>query len=260
MALIIPLTIETIYLKNDMYGFSKANDPGHDLEVHRAQYPNIKDSERKVISILGVGGLLFVPVFRQITGLAPFMGVVFVTGVLWLVTEFIYGRRLYYGKKDVMKVRVKKVIQQIDINSLMFFFGILMSVAVLEVSGALGIAANALDQHLHNIPLIAGSIGVLSSIVDNVPLVAASIGMYPIADPATVEAGSYVANFVTDGLFWQMIAYCAGVGGSLLIIGSAAGVVAMGMEKITFGWYLKHITWKALLGYLAGMLVYLWLN
>lgn len=260
MALIIPLTIETIYLKNDMYGFSKANDPGHDLEVHRAQYPNIKDSERKVISILGVGGLLFVPVFRQITGLAPFMGVVFVTGVLWLVTEFIYGRRLYYGKKDVMKVRVKKVIQQIDINSLMFFFGILMSVAVLEVSGALGIAANALDQNLHNIPLIAGSIGVLSSIIDNVPLVAACIGMYPITDPATVEAGSYVANFVTDGAFWQMIAYCAGVGGSLLIIGSAAGVVAMGMEKITFGWYLKHISWKALLGYLAGMLVYLLLN
>jgi Na+/H+ antiporter NhaD/arsenite permease-like protein len=256
-ALLVPLIIETIYLRKDAYGFSKVPNPAHDLEVHRAQYPNITDSERKIISILGVGGLLFVPVFRQITGLAPFMGVVFVTGVLWLVTELIYGRKIYYGKKDVQKVRIKKVIQLIDLNSLMFFFGILMSVAVLEVSGALGMAANALDKNLHNIPLIAGSIGVLSSIIDNVPLVAASIGMYPIADPTTVQAGSYISNFVTDGEFWQLIAYCAGIGGSLLIIGSAAGVVAMGMEKISFGWYLKHISWKALLGYLAGMMVYM---
>jgi Na+/H+ antiporter NhaD/arsenite permease-like protein len=139
----------------------------------------------------------------------------------------------------------------------MFFFGILMSVGVLEEAGALQSAAKFLDLHMHNIPLIAGTIGIFSSVIDNVPLVAASIGMYPLSDPAIVQAGSYLSNFLLNGEFWQLIAYCAGVGGSLLIIGSAAGVVAMGTEKISFIWYLKHITWTAFLGYIAGMAVYL---
>lgn len=258
VALLIPLIIETFSLKENKtpHETSKAVK---NLELDKSAYPDISDTERKIISILGVGGLLFVPVFRKITGLAPFMGIVLVTGVLWMITEIIYGRTKYNKKENIQKIRVQNVIHKIDLNSLMFFFGILMSVAVLEEAGALSIAAKALDIHLHNIPLIAGAIGVLSSIIDNVPLVAASIGMYPIVDPTTVQAGSYMSNFVLDGNFWQLIAYCAGVGGSLLIIGSAAGVVAMGTENISFIWYMKHISWKAFLGYLAGMLVYLFI-
>ena len=150
--------------------------------------------------------------------------------------------------------RVPRVISHIDMPSILFFLGILMAVAVLQSTGILGTAAEWLDREVHNIYVINILLGVLSSIVDNVPLVAAAMGMYPIADPGST---GYLAHFVVDGTFWEFLSYCAGVGGSILIIGSAAGVIAMGLEKISFGWYLKHISWLALLGYLAGAVVYI---
>ena len=183
------------------------------------------------------------------------MGVLLVMGLLWFITEIIYKK--HNEIKESRKLRIPKVIKVVDLPTVLFFFGILMAVGALQEEGLLQQFANTLDSATQNVYLITGTIGVLSSIVDNVPLVAAAMGMYPLADPNVVEAGTYAAAFVQDGLFWELLAYCAGVGGSLLIIGSAAGVVAMGMTKISFGWYLKHITWRAFLGYLAGILVYI---
>ena len=137
--------------------------------------------------------------------------------------------------------------------SILFFLGILMAVAVLQCTGILSDVASFLDEKIHNVYWIGLILGVLSAIVDNVPLVAGVMGMYPVADPA---ATGYAANFVVDGTFWELMSYCAGVGGSILIIGSAAGVIVMGLEKISFGWYLKKFSWVALLGYLSGAAVY----
>jgi len=140
----------------------------------------------------------------------------------------------------------------------MFFFDILMVVGALKEQGILAASSAFLDKYISNEYLTTGIIGILSSIIDNVPLVAAAMGMYPVADPLTVEAGTYAASFVQNGTFWELLAFCAGTGGSLLIIGSAAGIVSMGLTNINFGWYLKNITWRAFLGYIAGMLIY-WL-
>ena len=149
--------------------------------------------------------------------------------------------------------RIPKVISRVDMPSILFFLGILMAVAVLQSTGVLAWLAKVLDENVHNVYIIDVMLGILSSIVDNVPLVAGTIGMYPVADSA---ATGYAANFVVDGTFWELLSYCAGVGGSILIIGSAAGVIAMGLEKISFGWYLKRFSGLALLGYLAGALTY----
>ena len=208
-----------------------------------------------IISLVGVLGLVSVPVFKSATGLPPFMGVLFVMGLLWFITEIIYKK--HDEIKESKKLRIPKVIKVVDIPTVLFFFGILMAVGALQEQGLLKQFANLLDSATQNVYLITGIIGVLSSIIDNVPLVAAAMGMYPLADPNLVEAGTYAAAFVQDGIFWELLAYCAGVGGSLLIIGSAAGIVAMGMTKISFGWYFKNITWRAFLGYLAGILVYI---
>lgn len=137
--------------------------------------------------------------------------------------------------------------------SILFFLGILLAVAVLEHTGILAATAAWLDAEVHNVYIINVLLGIMSSIFDNVPLVAGVMGMYPLEDPTAV---GYAANFVQDGIFWEFLSYCAGVGGSLLIIGSAAGVIAMGLEKMNFGWYLKHFTIPALIGYLAGGRLY----
>ncbi len=211
----------------------------------------ISRSERMVIFLLGVGGLVFVPVFKTLTHLPPFIGMLFVLGVLWVYTEIFYnGKRLAHAKEH----RLPKVISRIDMPSILFFLGILMAVAVLEASGILEATAVWLDENVHDIYIINVLLGILSSIFDNVPLVAGVMGMYPVEDPGAV---GYAASFVQDGVFWEFLSYCAGVGGSLLIIGSAAGVIAMGLEKINFGWYLKKFTLPALLGYLAGAGVYI---
>jgi Na+/H+ antiporter NhaD/arsenite permease-like protein len=201
-------------------------------------------NQRKIIFLLGVGGLIFVPIFKTLTHLPPFMGILLVLGVLWTVTE-VFHRRLEQNEDDTMAKRVSDLLSKIDLSTIMFFLGILMAVAVLQEIGVLTAMGEGLNEAFAgNYYLINGIIGVLSSIVDNVPLVAGCMGMYPVAADGAMAI---------DGIFWQLLAYCAGVGGSMLIIGSAAGVVVMGLEKISFGWYLKKITWIAFVGYLAGI-------
>lgn len=204
--------------------------------------------QRNIIFWLGVGGLIFVPIFKSITHLPPFMGILLVLGVLWTVTEIFHHNT---SEDDTMAKRVSDLLSRIDLSTIMFFLGILMAVAVLQEIGVLTALGSGLnDVFVGNYYVINGIIGVLSSIVDNVPLVAGCMGMYPVAETGAMAV---------DGIFWQLLAYCAGVGGSMLIIGSAAGVVVMGLEKITFGWYMKRITWIAFVGYLAGIVVY-WLQ
>jgi len=202
--------------------------------------------QRRIIFFLGVGGLMFVPIFRYLTDLPPYMGILLVLGVLWTATE-IFHRRMHLGE-DSMSARVIALLRKIDMGTILFFLGILMAVGCLAEIGVLTAMGRGLDSVSGgNHYLVTGIIGVFSSIVDNVPLVAGCMGMYPIAP---------TGDMAVDGIFWQLLAYCAGVGGSMLIIGSAAGVVVMGLEKITFGWYMKRITWVAFVGYLAGILVY----
>ena len=204
-------------------------------------------SQRKLIFFLGVGGLIFVPIFKTITHLPPFVGILLVLGILWTVTESMY-RHLEHDDSDGMQKRVSRMLTRIDMSTILFFLGILMAVGALQTIGALAQLGEGLNVWFDgNHYLVTGIIGVLSSIVDNVPLVAGCMGMYPV---------QAVGDMAVDGIFWQLLAYCAGVGGSMLIIGSAAGVVVMGLEKITFGWYMKHISWVAFLGYIAGIVSY----
>ncbi|MBQ7984627.1 MAG: sodium:proton antiporter, partial [Bacteroidales bacterium] len=198
--------------------------------------------QSKVVLFTGVGFLVFTPVFKTITHLPPYMGILLGLGVLWVVTELMHK----HSPEVYQKMNIGNIITRVDTPSVLFFLGILMAVACLSDAGHLKLLAQSLDS-LGNFYLTDLIIGVLSSIVDNVPLVAAAMGMYDIAS---------VGHFGVDGAFWEFLAYCAGTGGSLLIIGSAAGVAVMGMEKIDFVWYLKHISIWALLGYLAGAGVY----
>lgn len=199
--------------------------------------------ERNLVFFLGVGGLLFVPVFKTLAHMPPFMGVMLGLGVLWVVTELIHAR---HGSSERGELMVTAVLRRIDMPSVLFFFGILIAVAALQVAGHLTLLAATLDRAFGDIYLINAVIGVLSAVVDNVPLVAAAMGMYPMT------------QFPQDHLFWELLAYCAGTGGSLLIIGSAAGVAAMGIVHMDFMWYLKKITVPALIGYLGGLATF-WL-
>lgn len=202
--------------------------------------------------ILGVAGLLFVPIFKSFTHMPPFVGMLLALGLLWIYTEIFYNRRRHIpGSRQY---RMPQIIQRIDLSSILFFLGILMAVDVLDAAGILSGTADWLDEKIHNVYIINMVLGLLSSVFDNVPLVAGVMGMYPVVDPSAV---GYMANFVQDGIFWEFLSYCAGVGGSMLIIGSAAGVIAMGLEKISFGWYMKHFTLPALVGYLCGAGVYI---
>ena len=210
----------------------------------------------RAVLYTGIAGLLFVPIFKSITGLPPYVGMMFSLGAVWSATEWAYGRKR--NIEEDAKNRVSKVLKNIDMSTILFFLGILMAVAGLQSAGILSSAANFLDRNIHEVFSIASVVGVLSSIIDNVPLVAACMGMYPVADAASVAMTldpSYAEMFMPDGLFWLLLTYCAGVGGSILIIGSAAGVVAMGLEKIDFAWYLKNISLMALAGYAAGIAV-----
>ncbi|MCW5897728.1 MAG: sodium:proton antiporter NhaD [Flavobacteriales bacterium] len=205
---------------------------------------NVTEGERKLVFTLGVGALLFVPVFKAVTHLPPFMGVMLGLGVLWVVTEVIHMRHGVDKRGDLM---VTAVLRRIDMPSVLFFLGILVAVAGLQVAGHLTLLAQGLDHSFGgDIYLINGAIGVLSSIVDNVPLVAAAMGMYPMT------------IYPPDHLFWELLALCAGTGGSLLIIGSAAGVAAMGILHIDFIWYIKRMMIPAAIGYFGGMATF-WL-
>ncbi len=204
--------------------------------------------ERNLIFYIGIGALIFVPVFKNITHLPPFMGMMFSLAVIWIAAELIHRKK---AQEDRKRFSVAATLQKIDTASVLFFLGILLAVAALQEIGHLKSLAQILNDSLGNIYAINVAIGLLSSIIDNVPLVAAAQGMYDIA-----PAGDFAAN----GVFWQFLAYCAGTGGSCLIIGSAAGVAVMGLEKIDFIWYLKKIGWLAVLGYFAGVAVYILLH
>jgi Na+/H+ antiporter NhaD/arsenite permease-like protein len=186
---------------------------------------------------LGIVSLLFVPIFKTVTHLPPYMGVLLGLGVMWVITEMIHS-----GKDEEEKglLSVNHALRKIDTPSILFFLGILLSIAALQATGVLTDLAETMNNSIGNIKIITISIGLLSAIVDNVPLVAAAQGMYSLE------------QYPTGHFFWEFLAYCAGTGGSCLIIGSAAGVAAMGIEKIEFFWYMKKIGWLALLGYLAG--------
>ena len=204
--------------------------------------------ERTLILVLGVSCLLFVPVFKTLTHLPPYMGMLFGLSILWFTTEIIHKSK---APEEKSRFSVFYALEKIDTPSILFFLGILSAVASLESIGVLHELAHWLDHTINNNTVVVLIIGVLSAIVDNVPLVAASMGMYPI-DP--VGSGS---AFVQDGFFWQFVAYCAGTGGSMLIIGSAAGVAVMGIERIDFIWYLRKFCLLAFIGYLAGAFTYL---
>ena len=240
VSMIIPAWLLSLSLKGEMAVDSKMEAAAGGV--------GFTEKQRKVIFLLGVGGLIFVPIFKTITHLPPFVGILLVLGVLWTVTEVFYHNLKNAIDTTGMKKRVHNMLSRIDMSTILFFLGILMAVACLETIGALHMLGDGLDSVFNgNHYLVTGIIGVLSSIVDNVPLVAGCMGMYPLAE---------TGDLAVDGIFWQLLAYCAGVGGSMLIVGSAAGVVVMGLEKITFGWYMKRISWVVFAGYMAGILVY----
>ena len=238
----VPVLIVGSTLKGDITR-PESENRGVEVPVHL----------RRLILIMGIAALIFVPIFKTITHLPPYLGMLFGLGVLWVTTEIVSRK---YEKEGHKLPTAVSTLEHIDVPTILFFLGILMAVACLKVAGILGDLAGGLNDAFLNINmgdepvgffLIDLIIGVLSSVVDNVPLVAAVMGMYPITDGAL---------FAVNHPFWEFLAYCAGTGGSLLIIGSAAGVAVMGMEKIDFIWYLKNITLKALVGYLAGALVF----
>ena len=239
-AMVVPALLLQYHLHGTL-GSAEQSEEKAVADVHQ-----FSGFERRLIFFFGVGGLLFVPIFHSLTELPPYLGILLVLGLLWTLTEVFYRTKKH--RYSTTKQRVATILRKIDMTTILFFLGILLAVATLKETGVLP----AFGQWLNEVSggnhyLVTGVIGVASSIVDNVPLVAGCMNMYPI------EAAG---DFAQDGVFWQLLAYCAGVGGSMLIIGSAAGVVAMGLEKISFGWYLKNITWVAAVGYFAGIFIY----
>jgi len=240
VSIVVPLAIVSFSMKGEVVRPVKVK--------HEVSFTTYR--ERIIVFSTGVGVLLFVPVFKTITHLPPYMGMLFGLGVLWILTEIIHRSKPHEVSS---KLKVYNILRRVDTPTVLFFLGILSAVACLQSAGHLNVMAGWLNDHLGNVYLINSAIGILSSIVDNVPLVAGSMGMYDIALPG---ATGYSAFFVQDGTFWELLAYCAGTGGSILIIGSAAGVAAMGIEKIDFIWYMKKISLLALLGYVSGILTF----
>lgn len=251
---LVSVVIPAVVCSRILHGIVTA--PGYKDEQSSEKH-YLTGRESVEIFVSGVVLLLLVPAFKALTGLPPYMGMILALGIMWVVTEIMYKHRPDIPSVD--QKRVAKVIREVDMTTILFFLGILMAVSALEGAGVLGGFASVLDGSVHNVYLINILIGLMSAVVDNVPLVAASIGMYPLPDAASVAAAAdpaYAAYFVQDGVFWKLLAFCAGTGGSILIIGSAAGVVAMGLEKINFGWYLRNFSLMALSGYFAGIAVF----
>jgi len=242
VALLVPLLILTFRLKGNVSRPNVSISDGGEATT---------TFERNFIFAAGVLGLLFVPVFKTVTHLPPFMGMMMSLGIMWIITEVLHRSKNHEEKSNLSVI---SVLRKIDSASVLFFLGILLAVAALQEAGHLILTAGFLRTQLNDIYLINIAIGFLSAIVDNVPLVAASMGMYEIQPDNVTDAWDIA--FKQDGKFWQFLAYCAGTGGSALIIGSAAGVAVMGLEKIDFVWYLKKISLLAIAGYLAGAGVY----
>ena len=249
VSVIVPAVILSFFLKGKLSMSRKS------LEADGRRSIGVTARESVLIFCIGVGGLLFVPVFRFLTGLPPFMGILLILALLWVVTEFIFKQRKYKDIPSSELPDVSALLHKIDLSTILFFLGILTTVAALSEVGILKSAGIYLDRVSDGNPyLVTAAIGFLSAVVDNVPLVAGCMGMYDVA-----AAGPGVDMYGVDGVFWQLLAYTGGIGGSMLIIGSAAGVVVMGLQKISFGWYLRHFSWIACLGFLAGILTY-WLQ
>ncbi len=229
LSMIVPLSIIFFWIKGHFQKMSNSNQ--------QSTVPNL---EKNVVFFTGISALVFVPVFKSITHLPPFIGMLFGLSVLWIVTELLNRNRAHEEK-----ITVTNALRKIDIPSILFFLGILIAVTGLESTGLLSRLAAHLMSSVGNLKIIAMALGVLSAIIDNVPLVAASMGMYDLQ------------TYPADHYFWELIAYCAGTGGSILIIGSAAGVAAMGIGKVDFFWYLKNISLVALIGYLSGAFLYI---
>jgi Na+/H+ antiporter NhaD/arsenite permease-like protein len=230
--LIIPLVIASIGLKGNFTPLGEIESKGSSTTAF----------EGILLFCMGLGALIFVPIFKFITGLPPYMGILFGLAVLWLVTEFLHMEK---NEEDKSGLTVSSALHKIDAASILFFLGILLAVACLESTGILEKLAHRLTFFIVSDKIIVVILGLFSAVIDNVPLVAASMGMYSLQ------------TYPTDHYFWEFLAYCAGTGGSCLIIGSAAGVVAMGIEKINFIWYLKKISLLALIGYFTGVFIYL---
>jgi len=236
---LVPLIYLTFRLKGNVARSEKIELTEHTLDP-------TTHFERKLIFYMGVCGLLFVPFFKTITHLPPYVGMLLALGVLWITTEIIHKSKNHEQKSQLSVIGVLK---KVDVPTIYFFLGILLAVASLQSAGQLDIVATYLDKTFDgDIYIINMIIGLLSAIVDNVPLVAGAMGMYDIAP---------MGDFGVDGKFWEFLAYCSGTGGSVLIIGSAAGVAVMGILKIDFIWYLKNISLLALMGYLAGAATYI---
>ena len=230
ICVIVPLCIVSFRMKGNLEPMDESNDSKEKVD-------SLSKQHKTIVFVLGIGALIFVPIFKTITHLPPFMGMLLSLGVMWAITELMHSDK---DQTDKTALSVKSALERVDTPSIMFFVGILLAVGVLESTGILRGCAEWLTQTIGNQSVIAVVIGLISAIVDNVPLVAASMGMYSLE------------HFPQDDKFWHLIAYCAGTGGSILIIGSAAGVAAMGMERIEFFWYVKRVSFLAAMGYFAG--------
>jgi len=234
LSMVVPLAVTAYLLRGKPVESPQLSEGDHG--------PQTTEFERNLMFFLGIGILVAVPVFKTITHLPPFMGILFGLGILWLVGDLVHRHKEDEEKRHLTLVHA---LSRIDMASIVFFIGILLAVATLEHTHILTALAQWLEQTVGRQDVIVLIIGLVSAIVDNVPLVAASMGMYSLA------------QYPTDHFLWEFLAYCAGTGGSILIIGSAAGVAAMGLEKIHFFWYVQRISWLALIGYFAGAGAYL---
>lgn len=233
ISLLVPLLILSGRIKKNLSFHEQVEDEFKDSHTN--------EFEKKLILTLGILSFILVPVFKTITHLPPFIGILFFLGILWMITEILHLKKDPSSKHHLS---VMNAISRIDTPSILFFFGILSAVGALQASGLLRNTAEYLTAQIGDIDVIIISIGIVSSILDNVPLVAACMGMFDIT------------TYPSDHHLWHLLAYCAGTGGSILVIGSAAGIAAMGIEKMDFMWYLKKISWIALLGYFAGVAAY----
>lgn len=237
ISLIIPLIYLTFIMKKSA---QKDEISGEKIEENAVSL--IQNSHSTIMLLVGLGTLLFVPIFKTITHLPPYMGILLGLGIVWVVSEILHSGK---DEEERHPFTVAHALSKIDTSSILFFLGILVAIGALESTHLLSGLAQWMDKTIGNQDIIVVVIGLASAIIDNVPLVAASMGMYDLA------------HFPTDAKIWEFMAYCAGTGGSILIIGSAAGVAVMGMEKIDFIWYLRKISFTALIGYFAGVIAYL---
>jgi len=251
IAMLVPLIIVSLSLKGEAVLPSSG-------ERIRSLVPTT-DRERWIILLTGIGGSLFIPVFKHITHLPPYMGVLLVVGIMWIMTEILHRKK---QKEVKIRLTLTGILKKVDTPTIFFMLGLLLAVAGIQSAGHLDIVGQFLDDKIHNIYAINIVIGALSSVLDNVPLVAGMMGVYETVTPEALAAitdpaqAAYMKHFVADGSFWELLAYSAGTGGSILVVGSAAGVAAMGLAKVDFVWYLKKVSLLALIGYLSGITAY----